>query len=362
MLHILGMIGKGIGIALVCILILAVVLLLAVLFAPIRYRVTAGLADEKATGMANAHWLLHIITASCVWEQELQYKISIFGIAVYGNKRKALKEKKKKEKEQKKEQKELEKRKQKTKNIKNIKNIKNEKNIQNEAAQSVKVQMAGKAPEQVAARRVDKNAQPMKVQTADKAQKQPSARCVNKKPEQVTARRVDRQAKRKKHRRSPLKALMAKLKALLEKLKAFWKRVTGLFQKAEKLKETIAAYRAFFEREDFKRAFALCKKELLTLWKRVRPKKLRAELHFGFDDPALTGQILAYLSMLYPLLGKDVRLRPDFENRVCEGKLLIKGKIRLFVLLRALWILYFDKDIKRLIRIWKKEDALYGRE
>lgn len=323
MLHILGMIGKGIGIALLCILILAVVLLLAVLFAPIRYRVTAGLADEKAAGMAKAHWLLHIITASCVWEQELQYKLSIFGITVYGSKRKALKEKKKKEKEQKKEQKELEKRKQKTKNIKNIKN---EKNIQNEAAQSVKVQTADKEPEQVA------------------------------------ARRVDRQAKRKKHRKSPLKALMAKLKALLEKLKAFWKRVIGLFQKAEKLKETISAYRAFFEREDFKRAFALCKKELLTLWKRVRPKKLRAELHFGFDDPALTGQILAYLSMLYPLLGKDVRLRPDFENRVCEGKLLIKGKIRLFVLLRALWILYFDKDIKRLIRIWKKEDALYGRE
>lgn len=338
MLHILGMIGKGIGIALLCILILAVVLLLTVLFAPIRYRVTAGLADEKAAGMAKAHWLLHIITASCVWEQELQYKISIFGITVYGSKRKALKEKKKKEKEQKKEQKELEKRKQKTKNIKNIKNIKNEKNIQNEAAQ------------------------PMKVQTADKEQKQPSARCVNKEPEQVAARRVDRQAKRKKRWRSPLKALIAKLKALLEKLKAFWNRVTGLFQKAEKLKETIAAYRAFFEREDFKRAFALCKKELLTLWKRVRPKKLRAELHFGFDDPALTGQILAYLSMLYPLLGKDVRLRPDFENRVCEGKLLIKGKIRLFVLLRALWILYFDKDIKRLIRIWKKEDALYGRE
>lgn len=324
MLHILGMIGKGIGIALLCILILAVVLLLTVLFAPIRYRVTAGLADEKAAGMAKAHWLLHIITASCVWEQELQYKISIFGITVYGSKRKALKEKKRKEK-----------RKQKTKNIKNIKN---EKNIQNEATQSVKVQ------------------------TADKEQKQPSARCVNKEPEQITARRVDRQAKRTKRWRSPLKALMAKLKALLEKLKAFWNRVTGLFQKAEKLKETIAAYRTFFEREDFKRAFALCKKELLTLWKRVRPKKLKAELHFGFDDPALTGQILAYLSMLYPLLGKDVRLRPDFENRVCEGKLLIKGKIRLFVLLRALWILYFDKDIKRLIRIWKKEDALYGRE
>lgn len=324
MLHILGMIGKGIGIALLCILILAVVLLLTVLFAPIRYRVTAGLADEKAAGMAKAHWLLHIITASCVWEQELQYKISIFGITVYGSKRKALKEKKRKEK-----------RKQKTKNIKNIKN---EKNIQNEATQSVKVQ------------------------TADKEQKQSSARCVNKEPEQIAARRVDRQAKRKKRWRSPLKALIAKLKALLEKLKAFWNRVTGLFQKAEKLKETIAAYRAFFEREDFKRAFALCKKELLTLWKRVRPKKLRAELHFGFDDPALTGQILAYLSMLYPLLGKDVRLRPDFENRVCEGKLLIKGKIRLFVLLRALWILYFDKDIKRLIRIWKKEDALYGRE
>ena len=50
-------------------------------------------------------------------------------------------------------------------------------------------------------------------------------------------------------------------------------------------------------------------------------------------------------------------IRPDFEETVWEGELSVKGRIRIFFLLRVLWILYFDKDIKRLIHMWKKEEA-----
>lgn len=319
MLHILGMVGKGIGIALLCILILLVVLLLAVLFVPIRYRIQAAFSHGEADGEAKAHWLFHIITATAVWDQKLQYRIKVFGITVYGSQRRtAEKTTERKLRKQKK---------------KNIKSIKNEKNIKNEKENEVP-------------RRVDKGA--------------------DQKEEVQAPRRVDRCTKPRRSRIRPLKRLAEKIKTLLvtviEKVKAFWKGLLGLFQKAEKLKETIAAYRAFFEREDFKRAFALCKKELYRVWKQIRPKKLGAELRVGFDDPAVTGQVLALFGMLYPFLGKDVRIIPDFENAVCEGKTLIKGRIMLFVLLRTLWILYFDKDIRRLIRIWKKEDALYGRE
>ena len=88
MLHILGMIGKGIGIALICILILVIAILLALLFVPIRYNVSAKLEEGKPVGKAKAHWLLHFVTAYAIWDGKLRYGIKLLGISVYGNQKK----------------------------------------------------------------------------------------------------------------------------------------------------------------------------------------------------------------------------------------------------------------------------------
>lgn len=332
MLHILGMIGKGIGIALLCILILVVALLLALLFVPIRYYVRGKLEANNTQGIAKAHWLFHIVTAYVRWEDKLQYGIKIFGCTIYGNQKKQQKPKRQK---------------------------KQKKQVQQTKAHVVSEPKpcAVSEPEQKS-REKQQDSQPDFME---------EIRLVSK--EEPSMEEIPLEKKES-----------GLLTVLWEKIKAFCKMLLGLFQKvlgipskileklrnlkqkAENIKEIISAYQEFFQREDFKRAFALCKRQLLCVWKNIRPRKVKADIHFGFDDPAVTGQILAYLGMLYPLIGKDIAIRPDFEEVVCEGKLLIRGKITIFVLLRALWILYFDKDIKRLIRIWKKEDALHGRK
>lgn len=318
MLHILGLVGRGIGIALLCVLILVVALLLALLFVPIRYRVTGKLEQGKADGRAKIHWLFHIVTASAAWEMKPHYMIRIFGIPIYDNIRKAEKAKKKKPIKQKRK---------KTKKTKQPKEKIQEK------------------PKPVS-----------KPETFEKSE------AVSKPVSISKSEPVEQPETTNKWKRfwNKIKAFFEMLLNLLKKIWNFPHAVTEKLQsirnKINDWKNTIDSYRAFLEREDFKRAFALCKKQLLCVWKNIRPQKLKADIHFGFDDPATTGQILSYLGMLYPVLGKDIRIRPDFEKAIIEGKVLIKGRITLFILLRALWILYFDKDIKRLIRIWKKEE------
>jgi hypothetical protein len=87
--------------------------------------------------------------------------------------------------------------------------------------------------------------------------------------------------------------------------------------------------------------------------KKILPRKLRADIHFGFDDPAMTGQVLAIASMFYALYYECVDLEPDFENEVLEGTIYMKGKIRLlyfvsFVLKTGVDV-WFNKEIKTFI-------------
>ena len=50
------------------------------------------------------------------------------------------------------------------------------------------------------------------------------------------------------------------------------------------------------------------------------PKKVRGWIHFGTSDPAQTGEILGAVSILFAMYGQGVRVLPDFDQAVFEGK------------------------------------------
>jgi hypothetical protein len=103
-----------------------------------------------------------------------------------------------------------------------------------------------------------------------------------------------------------------------------------------------------------KEAFALCKRELMRLGKHLRPKKLRANLLVGTGDPATTAQILQVYSVLYPLVGQNIFITPDLEHPIVKGDFLVRGSIRGAVLLWSAWVIYKDKNIRKVIRLAKK--------
>ena len=91
--------------------------------------------------------------------------------------------------------------------------------------------------------------------------------------------------------------------------------------------------------------------------KSISPRKIRGSVLIGTGDPASTGQILAVYGMLYPLLGYHIDIVPDFEQQIIEGDLYVKGKITVFKALKTAWIVYFNKDLRRLIKLLKREAA-----
>lgn len=157
-----------------------------------------------------------------------------------------------------------------------------------------------------------------------------------------------------------------KLRAIPEILRGIFLKIKSLFEniqytirkfcdKIKSVSDTIEYYRSVIEGEAFQRSFSLCKGELLRIAKSLKPQKFQAQLVVGMDDPAATGQILGYCGMLYPLIGGHVDVAGDFEKKRLEGRVFLKGKIRFFTFLRAAVKVYFNKDIRKLYRLLKKE-------
>ena len=92
----------------------------------------------------------------------------------------------------------------------------------------------------------------------------------------------------------------------------------------------------------------------LEILKKIKPK-VTASVHFGFEDPYKMGKILSVLGILYPIYAKNTDIYPEFDNGdFYYGTVLVKGKIRIFTLLLICFKLYRDKNFKYLYNNYKE--------
>ncbi|WP_288174710.1 DUF2953 domain-containing protein [Sporofaciens musculi] len=126
--------------------------------------------------------------------------------------------------------------------------------------------------------------------------------------------------------------------------------VEGLIQKVQGLLEKKDKIIEFLSDEIHQTAFMKARDEVLFLLRRLKPGTIQADIRYGFDDPSLTGKVLAGLSMCYPFLGDDVDIHPDFEKRVFDGQLKIAGRLRASYFLKLLWKLVWSKEVRMTYR------------
>ncbi|WP_461811160.1 DUF2953 domain-containing protein [Faecalimonas sp.] len=103
----------------------------------------------------------------------------------------------------------------------------------------------------------------------------------------------------------------------------------------------------FLENETHQKAWEVVKKEIIRVFKYLRPKKIKGRVRFGFSDPYLTGKTLAILSICYPFYANEVLVVPDFENDVLEGELNIKGRVRGVYFFVFIFNIFRNKEIRK---------------
>ena len=327
MIHILFMILKALGILLLVLLVLVLLIVCTVLFLPFCYRAQVlkeeeGFACVKASGRVS--WLFGAVALTASYEeQKPEAQILLFGASLETWKRR----------------------------LKKIR--RGEASVpRTEENETENALEAEKTAEQKA---------------PDQKEKQQKVTAQKEQPEQEQEPDAPK--------KSILERFFGRIEYLPEKLLNLASRLLQTafrllelpFRLLEKLEQKIQAGRRlkrkwesvkkFFRSKMFREALLHAKKEVLYFLKKAAPKKVTGTVRFGFDDPALTGETLGILGMIYGKLPKDLSIQPDFEQEILQGDVRMKGSFQAVTAAGIALRLFRDQNLRKTIRHFKHKEA-----
>ena len=363
MLSVILTILKIIGIILLVILGLLLTIVLVVLFVPVRYRSEGSFAKTeegfKDEVFVRVTWLLHIVSITFkLKDKDADFNIRIFGRQLsFGKKQKtkdnaAIHDNKKENKtdifEEAFDKKDF------NSDVKTEKAEKTEsKNIRADRESKKEKQTESQIKEApIKETRIKET--PIKETQIKEAQIKEAQNQGAKKVEHKEKKLQDSEIKSTSDKISDDISDTEKKKSIKEKLSDIWNKINDICIKIKNVKAVKDSFVEYLKREESKEAIKEIKHILFKTLRHILPRKLKAKLRFGFEDPATTGNVLGAASALYAIYGDKLELEPDFENVVLEGEYKLKGRIRVFTILIAAIKLYFNKWIKKFIAFSKK--------
>jgi hypothetical protein len=326
-LHIILTILKILGIVILIILGIALVLLLMVLFIPIRYKAKGQFEGMDIEARADATWLFSLIHFRAVYtySKPLHIRFKVLGIPFYDN----LREKK------------------------------------------VKKSKASKEPDINFGDKEDKYDTDEDEEDDEYKETVTYAKIDE---QQIEYEEPPKQEKNKKVDEIPkdnaINKIKIKISGIFNKIAGVIKKIkftfTRICDNIKIVNDCVKYYLKLWNLESTKAAFEQCKRQICKLIKLVCPRKYRINLHLGFGDPAEMGEVLAIWGMLYPLHMGRIDIKPEFETTALDGNFKLKGHICIISVIKVAFILYFDKNIKLLIKRLKRganisREVEYGR-
>lgn len=288
---------KIIGIVLLSIIGLVLFLLLLALFVPIRYKVTADY-DEKLLAEVRVSYLLHIVSFLLRFNGEaLDNTLRICGIKLSG------KEKRKKQN----------------------KNNNKKTDSDEEAENNVEYTLEGFDEDD------------FKIEDPQ--------------TETYYYSSMDEQEE--------TEGFFAKLKEYLSFVFDFIKNIKdktcNFITKLKKIKDNIVYYIDLISSEHTKKTLKYALDIILKILKAIKPRKFKGSVRFGFEDPETCGKVLSILAILYPFIENVISITPEFDEQILQGNLFMKGRIFIITLLIQGWKLYFNKDIRKVVKEFQRE-------
>lgn len=331
MLHILLLILKWIGIVLAVFLLLVLLLINLGLFVPVRYRADASCQNDIETLEAEFElswmWKLFFLTA-CWKKGKADMKIRIGWKYLFSEEKEGKSEEKIEVPEEKEE---------------------NDLQKEKEEQKFLKEQKESLPPEKTNRSLPENNVQEQAEKRECHQEKTESG--IDKEEEEQESFTADRRKAGGRKKKPLWDRMKEKISEWIESCKSFWRKILAMRRNFRGKKEQIES---FLTDASHRRVFCSLKREVRRFLGHVSPKDVKIVGKIGLEDPYMTGQALAVLGMLFPFLGENTVIVPDFENKVLEGSVHIEGKIHNFRMLAILWRLIKDRDVRKIIIDIKK--------
>lgn len=292
------------GIVLLVIIALILLIILLVLFVPIRYKLDANVPEtefdkgfdiESISASARFSWLLHFISGGINFPKDKEFYVKVLGIKVFPRKKK------------------------------------------DSEKDTVKESDTGKDKDKVTDREDFGEDSEHQILESTGSEAEIKSGTENEDDDknliEIFTEIVD-----------TIENILKTPQNVFEKMQYTISRVCG---KIDMIKTTL-------ENDIFKRAFALVKKKLIKIIRMILPDKCDISLLLGTGDPANTASVMAFYGALYPVLYDKVSFEPDFDRAVCRADVHLKGHVTVFTIIYSVLVCYFNKDVKKVIRRFKK--------
>lgn len=317
MLHILLTILKVIGIIILVLISLVILIIAAILFVPIRYSIDA-IYDRKVKNLdfkIKITYLLHLISVKYIYKDD-GLSIKIFGIKTrfFDKETKAMEEK-----------------------------INKETKMFEKMSSEIKDNMTEMPEVYEQLKKIDEERDRL-AENVNKTEENIENNNKDNDTEENTEENTEEFIKVEKQ--NIFSRIYSKIKAIIIKIKY---RFIKFCDTIKKICKNVNDLKEFISDDNTKEAFGFLKKEALILLKHIRPRRIKGYVHFGFDDPSYTGNLLGLIYMILRGSPKEFRINPDFENKVFDGEIHAKGRVQCYLLLIIGIRLYKNDNLKLLL-------------
>lgn len=145
------------------------------------------------------------------------------------------------------------------------------------------------------------------------------------------------------------KGIVSKIKC---KIRDAYDKIKSIIDKIKDIYKDFTYYKEVLTCDDTKELLKQVCVRLGKILKKLRPRKLQADITVGTGSPDTTGYLYAVYGMLCSYLGKHVIVTPDFQQAIIEGKLYAAGFTTVFNILWNAFLIIKDK------RLWELKDKL----
>jgi len=128
-------------------------------------------------------------------------------------------------------------------------------------------------------------------------------------------------------------------------------KVKVLSEKKERLNK-------LFNNKSLRRGISKTWQAVLKLLKLFRTRELSGKIIFGFEDPYTTGQVLSYAALFYSWYKDRIEIMPVFDKEIVDIDIRAKGGVRLMSLVIIATDLWFDKDFKKVYKLYKNRNKI----
>lgn len=287
---------KILGIILLCILGLLVLLIMLLLFAPVSYRIRGETRQGQTTLKVHGAWCLMALRFSFLMEQGKQLAVlKIFGIKAW------------------------------------------------------KYPSDEKSKKKLEKKKVKKKP---KKKSGEKSHKEPEKDLEQNPPAVVQEEQTEKQHEQKRQKKTYKKKFVSVFGKISKTIRSIVEKIKAIPQKLKNIGSKIKKVNQWIQDEQNRSAVRFALGKVIGLLKKYGPKHMKADVTYGMEDPAATGQVLAVLSVLPFLYYDKVSIMPDFEAErfYIEGSWDIKGRIQVIHLLKAAIQIWRNPDVKHFIK------------